>query len=207
MHCAFSWQKWTISTASYIAKKCKMLQLETKLLEWPMIYSRWMNWKLCTANCCELGLFLGYSLHACATIHVAMTSFICSQWWKFKGPQHPGYANATNHIYSKIAPNSQWNVTEFSITLERMINNRLVWFLERNKLITPLQCGFRIQHSTTDHLVHLEAFIQRQHAVAVFSTCVKMVVKNLKYSQNNFPIQCETKKARHHAHINKFTKY
>ena len=48
-----------------------------------------------------------------------------------------------------------------------MINNRLVWFLERNKLITPLQ------RSTTDHLVRLEsfireAFIQRQHAVAVF---------------------------------------
>ena len=54
-----------------------------------------------------------------------------------------------------------------------MINNRLVWFLERNKLISPLQCGFRKQRSTTDHLVRLEsfireAFIQRQHAVAVF---------------------------------------
>ena len=54
-----------------------------------------------------------------------------------------------------------------------MINNRLVWFLERNKLITPLQCGFRKQRSTTDHLVRLEsfireAFIQRQHTVAVF---------------------------------------
>ena len=45
--------------------------------------------------------------------------------------------------------------------------------LERNKLITHLQCGFRKQRSTTDHLVRLEsfireAFIQRQHAVAVF---------------------------------------
>jgi len=54
-----------------------------------------------------------------------------------------------------------------------MINNRLVWFLERNKLITPLQGGFRKQRSTTDHFVRLEsaireAFIQRQHAVAVF---------------------------------------
>ena len=54
-----------------------------------------------------------------------------------------------------------------------MVNNRLVWFLERNKLITPLQCGFRKQRSTTDHLVRLEsfireAFIQWQHAVAVF---------------------------------------
>ena len=55
--------------------------------------------------------------------------------------------------------------------MERMVNNRLLWFLERNKL--PFQCGFRKQRSTTDHLVRLEslireAFIQRQHAVAVF---------------------------------------
>jgi len=54
-----------------------------------------------------------------------------------------------------------------------MINNILVWFLERNKLITPLQCGCRKQRSTTDHPVRLESFIrealiQRQHAVAVF---------------------------------------
>ena len=27
--------------------------------------------------------------------------------------------------------------------MERMINNRLVWYLERNKLITPTQSGFR----------------------------------------------------------------
>ena len=54
-----------------------------------------------------------------------------------------------------------------------MINNRLVWFLERHKLITPLQCDFRKQRSTTDHLVHLEsfireAFIQRQCGCRIF---------------------------------------
>jgi len=54
-----------------------------------------------------------------------------------------------------------------------MVNNRYVWFLERDKLITPLQCGFRKQRSTKDYLVRLESFIrevfiQRQHAVAVF---------------------------------------
>jgi len=47
--------------------------------------------------------------------------------------------------------------------MERMINNRLVWFLERNKLITPLQCGFRKQRSTTDHLVCLESFIREAY--------------------------------------------
>jgi len=44
--------------------------------------------------------------------------------------------------------------------VESMVKNRLVWFLVRNKLITPLQCGFRKQHSTTDHLVRLESFIR-----------------------------------------------
>jgi len=57
--------------------------------------------------------------------------------------------------------------------VERMINSRLVCYLERNKLISPMQCGFRNQRSTTDHLVRLEsfgrkAFSQRQHAVGVF---------------------------------------
>ena len=32
--------------------------------------------------------------------------------------------------------------------MERMVNNRLVWFLERNTLITALQCGFS---QTTQH--------------------------------------------------------
>ena len=57
--------------------------------------------------------------------------------------------------------------------MDHMINSRLVWYLERNKLVSPMQCGFRKQCSTTDHLVRLEsfvreAFVQRQHAVGVF---------------------------------------
>ena len=58
-------------------------------------------------------------------------------------------------------------------TLERMINKRLVWYLESNNLITKLQSGFRAERSTNDNLVRLEtfirdAFIKREHAVAVF---------------------------------------
>ena len=54
-----------------------------------------------------------------------------------------------------------------------MINGRLVWYLEKNKLITNMQSGFRKQRSTTDNLVRLEtfireAFVQKQHAVAIF---------------------------------------
>ena len=58
-------------------------------------------------------------------------------------------------------------------TLERMINKRLVWYLESNNLITKLQSGFRAECSTNDNLVRLEtfirdAFIKREHVVAVF---------------------------------------
>jgi len=57
--------------------------------------------------------------------------------------------------------------------MERMVSNRLVWYLERNKLITPIQSGFRKGRSTTDQLVRLEsfireAFVHRQHVTAIF---------------------------------------
>ena len=56
--------------------------------------------------------------------------------------------------------------------VERMVNNRLVWYLERNKIITPTQSGFRKGRITTDQLVRLEyflreAFIRKQHATAI----------------------------------------
>jgi len=44
--------------------------------------------------------------------------------------------------------------------MERMINTRLVWYLEKLKLITPVQSGFRKQCSTTDQLVRLETFVR-----------------------------------------------
>ena len=77
-------------------------------------------------------------------------------------------------------------------TLERMVNNRLVWYLETNckggsqipqytnqrlqdekDTLTPYQAGFRKGRSTTDHLVRLESFVRegfanKQHVVAVF---------------------------------------
>ena len=58
-------------------------------------------------------------------------------------------------------------------TLERMINKRLVWYLESNDLISPIQSGFRSERSTNDHLFRLEtfirdAFVNREHVVSVF---------------------------------------
>jgi len=53
--------------------------------------------------------------------------------------------------------------------MERMVNSRLTWYLEKNKIITPMQSGFRKGRSTNDQLVRLETFIletfaSRQHA-------------------------------------------
>ena len=58
-------------------------------------------------------------------------------------------------------------------TLERMLNKRLVWYLESNNLITKFQSGFWAERSTKDNLARLEtfirdAFIKREHVVAVF---------------------------------------
>jgi len=57
--------------------------------------------------------------------------------------------------------------------MERMVNSRLTWYLEKNKIITLMQSEFRKGCSTNDYLVHLETFIRetfasRQHAVAIF---------------------------------------
>lgn len=58
-------------------------------------------------------------------------------------------------------------------TYERLINRRLVYFLETNNILDKNQCGFRQGRSTLDHLVRLEtlireAFVNRQHCVSVF---------------------------------------
>ncbi|GBM53583.1 RNA-directed DNA polymerase from mobile element jockey [Araneus ventricosus] len=58
-------------------------------------------------------------------------------------------------------------------TLERMVNARLVFELEKQGCIPPLQSGFRRGRSTFDNIVHLEtqirnAFVRRNHLVSIF---------------------------------------
>ena len=70
--------------------------------------------------------------------------------------------------------------------MERIINKRLVYFLESNNLLTPFQCGFRQGRSTLDHLVRLEtlirnAFAAYQHFVAVFFDLEKAYDTTWKY--------------------------
>ena len=57
--------------------------------------------------------------------------------------------------------------------LEKMVNFRLMWFLENKNVLSPVQFGFRKMRSTTDALVRLEtaihnAFASRHHMIAVF---------------------------------------
>ena len=71
-------------------------------------------------------------------------------------------------------------------TLERMINTRLVWYLEFNNLISPVQSSFRSERSTNDNLVRLEtfirdAFVKKVHVVAVFFDLEKAYDTTWKY--------------------------
>ena len=57
--------------------------------------------------------------------------------------------------------------------MERLVNNRLTWYLETSECLSPYQCGFRTGRSTTDNLVRLETFIResficKHDLVAVF---------------------------------------
>jgi len=70
--------------------------------------------------------------------------------------------------------------------LERLVVNRLQWFVEKNKLLNPLQSGFRKQRSTTDHVVRLQdcalkSISTGQYTLAVlldFSKAYDMVWKD-----------------------------
>ena len=58
-------------------------------------------------------------------------------------------------------------------TMERMVNDRLVWFLEKNEFIATIQSGFHKQRGTLDYLVRFEifireAFIKKENVVSVF---------------------------------------
>lgn len=63
-------------------------------------------------------------------------------------------------------------------TVERMVNKRLMWYLERQDILQNFQCGYRKGRSTIDHLVKLEAelqyaFVQKQDTIVIFFDMVK----------------------------------
>merc|ERR1712237_73468 len=71
-------------------------------------------------------------------------------------------------------------------TVERMVNERLIYFLESNNLLTKFQAGFRANRSTIDQLVRLDtfikdAFLNKEHVVGVFFDLAKAYDTTWKY--------------------------
>ena len=71
-------------------------------------------------------------------------------------------------------------------SVERMVNERLVHHLEKNNLLTKLQCGFRAGRSTIDQLIRMESFVRdafanKHHLIAVFFDLKKAYDTTWKY--------------------------
>ena len=71
-------------------------------------------------------------------------------------------------------------------TFERMVNTRLVWYLEYHAILTAHQSGFRKHRSTTDQLIKLETiiregFMKGQHTVGIFFDLEKAYDTTWKY--------------------------
>ena len=71
-------------------------------------------------------------------------------------------------------------------TFERMVNCRLVWYLEYHAILTPHQSGFRKNRSTIDQIIKLEsavreAFIKGEHMVAIYFDLEKAYDTTWKY--------------------------
>ena len=71
-------------------------------------------------------------------------------------------------------------------TVERMVNERLVYVLEKKGILSRFQAGFRSQRGTLDQLVRLDtfikdAFINGDHVVGVFFDLAKAYDTTWKY--------------------------
>ena len=67
-----------------------------------------------------------------------------------------------------------------------MVNARLIWYFETNKLIIEYPSSFRSQRSPIDHLIRLETFIgkasiKKEHLVTVFFDLEKAYDTTWKY--------------------------
>ena len=63
-------------------------------------------------------------------------------------------------------------------TIEKMINTRLAWLLEKNVILAKYHCGFRKGQTITDQSISLESFIldfflKGNHVLSMFFALVK----------------------------------
>jgi ribonuclease HI len=70
--------------------------------------------------------------------------------------------------------------------LEKMINSRLIYYLETNKCLSDLQSGFRRGRCTIDNIIDLEtrirnAFVKRSHFVSIFFDIEKAYDRTWRY--------------------------
>lgn len=80
----------------------------------------------------------------------------------------PGKSNSDPNNYRPISRTSC-----LSKILERILNKRLVYFLEQNNILSQFQAGFRRGRTTNDNLIQLTndihyAFKNKQHLYAIF---------------------------------------
>ena len=80
----------------------------------------------------------------------------------------PGKARQDPGSYRPIAMSSC-----LGKLLERMASKRLTYILEHKNLLSKYQCGFRKNHTATDHIIRIESdirkgYMRKQHTAAVF---------------------------------------
>ena len=80
----------------------------------------------------------------------------------------------------KAKTEQRWIVTDLSVSsavwaklMERLINTRLTWHMEKNNIITPEQAGFRQHRSTEDQVTYIaqkieDGFQDRKHTPTVW---------------------------------------